>query len=153
MPEHKDYYAGLGSGRDDIKVEDVYDAWADAGRAKIIADTQNPFHIEVRFLGGLTEEQKQAFRTAADKWASVIVGDLVDIQLPDGTIIDDVRIDAAGVRIDGPGRVLGRAGPDDLRPLAAGLHAFLPYTGGMEFDVDDIPRIIDEGIWDDVIVH
>src|SRR5688572_1094948 len=119
------YYAGFGSGRDDVKVDEVYDARADAGRARELAATENPFHIEVRFLGGLTEEQKQAFRTAADTWASVIVGDLVDIQLPDGTIIDDVRIDAAGVDIDGPGRVLGRAGPDELRPVEAGRHAFL----------------------------
>ena len=153
MSDQTSCYAGLGSGRDDVRVEEVYDARADVARAEKLAETQNPFHIEVRFLGGLTEDQKQAFRTAADKWASVIVGDLVDIQLPDGSIIDDVRIDAAGVAIDGPGRVLGRAGPDQLRPPEAGRHAFLPYIGGMEFDLADIPRMVADGLWDDVIVH
>ncbi len=141
----REYYAGLGSGRDDVQVEDIYDARTQ--------NVENPFHIEVRFLGGLTNEQKKAFVTAADKWASVIVGDLVDVQLPDGTIIDDVRIDAAGVLIDGPGRVLGRAGPTGLRPPEAGKQALLPYAGSMEFDVDDIPRMIDDDLWDDVIVH
>ena len=57
-----------------MEVEEVYDARADAARAQELANIQNPFHIEVRFLGGLTEEQKQAFRTAADTWASFIRG-------------------------------------------------------------------------------
>jgi hypothetical protein len=153
MSEQKAFFAGLGSGRDDVQVEDTYDAWASPERAKELAATENPFHIEVRFLGGLTTEQQQAFKDAADRWAQVIVGDLLDVTLPDGTVIDDVRIDAAGVFIDGPGRVLGRAGPDDLRPLEAGDEAFLPYTGGMEFDTADIPRMMNEGVWDDVIMH
>jgi Leishmanolysin len=152
MSEEKAFYAGLGSGLDSVKVEEVYDARADRDVAKRVADTENPFHIEVRFLGGLTEEQKQAFRTAADRWAEVIVGDLEDVALPDGTQVDDVRIDAAGVTIDGPGRVLGRAGPRLLRP-AGSTHEFLTITGGMEFDVADIPTMIAQDLWNTVIMH
>ncbi|SNS26637.1 Leishmanolysin [Geodermatophilus saharensis] len=146
------FFAGLGSGLDAVEVEEVYEARAREDVAKRIADTDNPFRIEVRFLGGLTEEQKQAFRTAADRWAEVIVGDLEDVELPDGTTVDDVRIDAAGVSIDGPGRVLGRAGPRLVRP-AGSTHEFLPITGGMEFDVDDIPTMMAQGLWDIVIMH
>jgi hypothetical protein len=152
MSEGKEFYAGLGSGLDTVKVEEVYEARADRSVAKRLADTENPFTIEVRFLGGLTDAQKQAFKDAADRWAEVIVGDLQDVELPDGTVIDDVRIDAAGVAIDGPGHVLGRAGPDLLRPEGS-THEFLTITGGMEFDVADIPKMIQDNLWDIVIMH
>ena len=152
MSETKGFYAGLGSGLDTVKAEEIYVARADRSVAKRLADTENPFTIEVRFLGGLTEHQKQAFKDAADRWAEVIVGDLQDVELADGTVIDDVRIDAAGVEIDGPGRVLGRAGPDLLRPEGS-THEFLTITGGMEFDVADIPRMIEDDLWDIVIMH
>jgi hypothetical protein len=146
------FYAGLGSGLAVVDVEDVYDARADRDAARRVADTENPFHIEVRFLGGLTEQQKQAFREAADKWAEVIVGDLEDVVLSDGANVDDIRIDAAGVSIDGPGRVLGRAGPRLLRP-AGSKHEFLPITGSMEFDVEDIPTMMTQNLWNTVIMH
>ena len=152
MSEVKEFYAGLGSGLDTVKVEEVYDARADLAVAKRLADTDDPFHIEVRFLGGLTDEQKQAFKDAADRWAQVIVGDLEDVELADGTVIDDVRIDAAGVAIDGPGRVLGRAAPRLLRPQGS-RDEFLTITGFMEFDVDDIPTMIEQGLWNTVIMH
>jgi hypothetical protein len=152
MSEVKEFYAGLGSGLDTVKVEEVYDARADRAVAKRVADTDNPFHIEVRFLGGLTEEQKQAFKDAADRWAQVIVGDLEDVRLPDGTVIDDVRIDAAGVVIDGPSRVLGRASPSLLRPQGS-RDEFLTITGFMEFDIEDIPTMIGHGLWNTVIMH
>ena len=152
MSETKGFYAGLGSGLDTVKAEEIYVARAERSVAKRLADTENPFTIEVRFLGGLTEHQKQAFKDAADRWAEVIVGDLQDVELADGTVIDDVRIDAAGVEIDGPGRVLGRAGPDLLRPEGS-THEFLTITGGMEFDVADIPRMIEDDLWDIVIMH
>ena len=152
MSEVKEFYAGFGSGLDTVKVEEVYDARADRAVAKRLADTDNPFHIEVRFFGGLTEEQKQAFKDAADRWAQVIVGDLEDVKLPDGTVIDDVRIDAAGVFIDGPGRVLGRAAPRLFRTQGS-RDEFLTITGFMEFDIDDIPTMIEQGLWNTVIMH
>jgi hypothetical protein len=57
MSEGKEFYAGLGSGLDTVKVEEVYEARADRSVAKRLADTENPFTIEVRFLGGLTDAQ------------------------------------------------------------------------------------------------
>src|SRR5262245_17629945 len=65
-------------------------ARADAARAKEIAGTDSPFTIEVRFLGGLTQTQQAAFAAAADRWATVIVGDL-----------PDVTLNIAALRIDG----------------------------------------------------
>jgi Leishmanolysin len=65
-----------------------------------------------------------------------------------GETIDDVRIDAEGARIDGPGAVLGQAGPVDLRPAT-----FLPATGIMSFDSADLARMEADGSLVSVIVH
>jgi len=53
----------------------TYRAVADFQRAREIANTTSPFTIEVRFLGGLTANQQDAFAAAADRWAKVIIGD------------------------------------------------------------------------------
>ncbi|HEY2203978.1 MAG TPA: leishmanolysin-related zinc metalloendopeptidase [Pseudonocardia sp.] len=130
----------------------TYRAVADTARARAVAGTGSPFTIEVRFLGGLTEGQRQAFRVAADRWSRIIVGDLPDATVG-GETVDDVRIDARGVAIDGPAGVLGRAGPTQLRPASAGASAYLPVTGTMEFDSADLAEMESGGTLDDVITH
>jgi hypothetical protein len=59
-----------------------------------------------------------------------------------------VRIDAEGVAIDGPGAILGQAGPVDLRP-----GSFLPATGVMSFDTADLAQMESDGSLVNVIVH
>ena len=59
-----------------------------------------------------------------------------------------MRIDAAGRQIDGPGRVLGQAGPIDLRP-----GSFIPATGIMSFDSADLDQMEQDGSLVSVIVH
>jgi hypothetical protein len=131
---------------------DSYYARADEGRAKELAATASPFTIEVRFIGGLSETQRAAFRTAADRWARVIVGDLPDVEV-DGEIIDDVLILAQGKAIDGVGKILGQAGPTRLRSSQAGTAALLPAKGRMTFDSADLARMEEEGTLVDVIIH
>jgi hypothetical protein len=131
---------------------DRYLARADLRRAATLADTGSPFTIEVRFLGGLTARQRAAFTAAADRWTSVIVGDLPPAQV-DGETVDDVLVLAQGTAIDGPGQVLGQAGPTHLRPAAAGAAALLPVKGAMSFDSADLATMEDEGTLDDVIAH
>jgi len=131
---------------------DHYTATADLRRASVLAATDSPFTIEVRFLGGLSDRQRAAFGTAADRWARVIVGDLPAVQL-DGETIDDVLILAQGTPIDGTGQVLGQAGPTHLRPAAAGAAALLPAKGAMSFDTADLATMEAEGTLDDVITH
>lgn len=77
--------------------------------------------------------------SAADRWAQVIVDDIPDVVIPVGDQadcelsgeVDDVAIIANFIPIDGPGNVLGRAGPLCLR------ESLLPISGIMEFDIDD----------------
>ena len=49
------------------------------------AAVASAYKIEVRFLGGLNTAQKNAFKAAADRWASVIVGDLPSVRV-DGRV-------------------------------------------------------------------
>ncbi|MGY1829123.1 leishmanolysin-related zinc metalloendopeptidase [Geodermatophilus sp. SYSU D01180] len=131
---------------------EIYHARADEAKAREIGQTDSPYHIEVRFLGGLTDSQKQVFRDAADRWARVIVGDLPAVAV-DGEVIDDVVIDAQGIPIDGVGGILGQAGPRLVRPPGAGRHAFLTIKGQMEFDTDDLASMEERGTLLDVITH
>jgi hypothetical protein len=129
-----------------------YHARADRDRAKALAATDSPFTIEVRFLGGLTAKQQAAFRTAADRWATVIVGDLPDV-LVDGELVDDVLILAQGKAIDGVGKILGQAGPSRLRPSGIGAGSLLPAKGRMTFDSADLASMEQKGTLIDVITH
>lgn len=113
---------------------------------------QSAYKIVVRFLGGLTTAQKNAFKTAAKRWTKVIVGDLPSV-LVGGEVIDDLLIEAQGVAIDGPGGILGQAGPTNLRPASAGVSAFLPAKGIMSFDTADLAQMQATGTLLDVITH
>ncbi len=131
---------------------ETYLAKADSKAAMTLAKAVSPFTIQVRFLGGLTTTQKNAFKAAADRWAKVIVGDLPNVMVG-GEVIDDVLIEAQGVAIDGPGQILGQAGPTRLRPASAGASAFLPAKGKMQFDTADLAAMQSAGTLTDVITH
>ena len=130
----------------------TYQARADVKRTRALSATTSPFAIDVRFVGGLTARQRRAFANAADRWTKVIVGDLPAVRV-DGETIDDILILAQGVPIDGPGRVLGQAGPTHIRPRNAGAAAFLPVKGIMSFDTADLTKMESAGTLDDVITH
>jgi hypothetical protein len=116
------------------------------------AAIESAYEIEVRFVGGLTTTQKNAFKTAAKRWSKVIVGDLPSV-IVSGEVIDDLLIMAQGVPIDGPGKILGQAGPTHLRPASAGANAFLPAKGLMSFDTADLAKMQADGTLVDVITH
>src|SRR5262245_9015458 len=116
------------------------------------AAVASAYKIEVRFLGGLNTAQKNAFKAAADRWASVIVGDLPSVRV-DGEVIDDLLILAQGTAIDGPRGILGQAGPTHIRPASAGQFKFLPVKGMMSFDSADLAEMQRDGTLKDVITH
>jgi hypothetical protein len=135
-----------------VATYESYRARADSSRAEIVAATTSPFTIEVRFLGGLNARQRAAFTAAADRWTRIIVGDLPRVRV-DNELVDDVLILAQGVSIDGPGRILGQAGPTHLRPASAGGAAFLTAKGLMSFDTADLAAMENAGTLNDVITH
>ena len=115
----------------------------------------SPFRIEVTFPDfSLTPNQRDVFAAAARRWSKVITSDLANI---DG--IDDLRITATGVAIDGAYGVLGQAGPTGIRPNTVGQqyegsdNDGLPYTGAMQFDTADLSRMEQDGTLEGVITH
>jgi hypothetical protein len=137
--------------RDGKKVES-YLAHASVKVGASASAIMSAYKLEVRFLGGLTPAQKNAFKDAADRWTKVIVGDVPSV-LVDGEVIDDLLILAQGVEIDGPGGILGQAGPTHLRPASATKNAFLPAKGIMSFDTADLAQMQSDGTLLDVITH
>ncbi|MDZ4673492.1 MAG: leishmanolysin-related zinc metalloendopeptidase, partial [Gemmatimonadota bacterium] len=120
---------------------------------------QGGYHIDVRFVGlEPSPAQRAAFDAAVVRWEQVILGDLVDEVgpiPPAGTLcnavdgnVDDVVIFAKLEAIDGPGGVLGSAGPCWVRD-----DNNLTVVGGMRFDVADLANLEASGQLQSVILH
>ena len=106
------------------------------------------FDIQIVFGAGLTATQQAAFAAAELRLESIITGDLPDVIDPLLGAIDDVRIVASGIAIDGVGGILGQAGPDNVRPVS-----FLPFSGTMQFDTADLAALEASGQLQDTILH
>ena len=122
-------------------------------------DTQS-YHIDVRFITAMTSAQQAAFTLAAAKWESVIFGDVPDVQVTVASnscgkgspglfeTIDDIVIFAIIDSIDGPGKILGQAGPCFVRSQNN-----TPIVGVMQFDSADVATLIAGGTFGLVIQH
>ena len=123
---------------------------------------QPGFSITLRFTNGATSAQKAFFDVAAARWQSIITGDVPNTtgaipargcgnSFPTPAFsggIDDVLIDVVLQPIDGPGAVLGAAGP-----CLARSEDNLTLYGIMMFDTADLAYMADLGIFDEVVVH
>ncbi len=117
------------------------------------------FNISLKFLLPPTERQEEVFNDAAGRWERIIIGDVPSFTgiIPssfegfppavDGTL-DDIVIEVALAPIDGPGGILGQAGPSFVR-----TDDFLTLSGVMFFDVDDLDFLESLDLFEDVIVH
>ena len=118
------------------------------------------YDIDLRFLSSLSPSVQQAFVDAVARWESVVIGDLPDVpvNVPSGwcfqgqpaidETIDDLLIFADVTFIDGPGGILGRAGPCAIRSANK-----LTVFGLMQFDEDDLSELEAQGTLGNVIVH
>jgi len=104
------------------------------------------FDIQFSF-SGLTASQRAIFEQAAQKWESIIVGDLPNATF-NSVVVDDLLISASSVAIDGRGNILGQAGPDRFRSGSR-----LPYHGTMQFDSADMAAMEANGTLFGVILH
>jgi hypothetical protein len=138
-------------------------AAAVAGTALATAFTEtgvSPFNIDLRFVTTPTAAQRAAFTAAANRWESVIVGDLPDARLNApadscgkgspaiNEVVDDVVIVVILKSIDGPGGVLGQSTPCYIRN--SGL---LTVLGEMEFDTADLDAVQSAGLLPTVVLH
>jgi len=118
------------------------------------------FNIGLRFLSPATPSQRQAFSDARIRWEAAITADLAGgfLEAAAGTCgtgspalsqnVDDLIILVNTVENDGPGGVLGVAGPCYVRTTGD-----LPILGIMEFDVADLDTLEARGFLSSVILH
>jgi hypothetical protein len=127
-----------------------------------LANAVGDYTITLRFINPPTTDQRQFFEVAAAKWQGVLGADVPDasgtiparscgnsIKTPSfsGTV-DDVLIDVLLEPIDGPGAVLGSAGPCLVRNSD-----LLTLYGVMRFDTDDLAFLQQNNVLDEVVVH
>jgi hypothetical protein len=133
---------------------------ADRRATKLGGPDRGRFNITLKFVTPVTSRQLQVFDEAAGRWERIIIGDVPSIT---GTIpsafqglppvannetIDDIIIEVALAPIDGPGNILGQAGPVYVRNVDN-----LPLSGVMFFDIDDLALLEEYDLFEDVIVH
>ena len=121
---------------------------------------QSSFHITLRFLTSTTDRQRLAFERAVARWRKVVIGDLPDVVMNTpanscgvgepalAETVDDVLIFVQIGNIDGPGGILGGAGPCTYRSTG-----HLTITGVMQFDAADLQELEITNQLDDVILH
>ena len=117
------------------------------------------YHIDVRFLVPTSPTRMAVFAAAASRWESLIYGDVPDrlLNRPAGgcggvlpaisETVDDIIIFAVLDSIDGPGKILGQAGPCTVRGDGE------PVTGVMVFDTADVAGLEAAGQFALVIEH
>ncbi|CAG2532611.1 Leishmanolysin [Maribacter dokdonensis] len=125
--------------------------------AKSSNATKGRYNITLKYLLPPTERQVEVFEAAAARWERIIIKDVPDVAgpipsaftgFPDIDTIDDLVIEVALAPIDGPGGILGQAGPQFVR-----TEDFLSLTGVMFFDVDDLDFLEEIDLFEEVIVH
>jgi len=119
-----------------------------------------PFAIDLVYVTNQpTTGQAQAFALAQQRWEAIITGDLPDdcASLPPNSCgpspaidqpIDDLLIFVSLGPIDGPGGILGQAGPCFLHTVGV-----LRAIGQMTFDVADLDAIEAAGLLEGVMLH
>ncbi len=120
--------------------------------------TGGGFDVDLCFTTEISPAQRLIFERAAVRWGTVIVGDLPDVSANVVTPcldplhlrmnIDDVLIFVSVRDIDGPGNILGQAGPCRIR-----ANEGLPVIGLMEFDRADFDRLQGSNVLEAVILH
>lgn len=115
----------------------------------------DPFGITLVYPAGspLTAAQRDVFAQAARRWAQVITAGLPQVpgvRLSSGetVTVDDLVIVVNSAAMDGPGGVLGQAGPRQVRPGTA-----LPLWGEMQLDSADLALLEQGGRLQGVVLH
>jgi hypothetical protein len=126
------------------------------------AQTQSEYSIDVRFTDTTPTTHQATFLSAVNRIRAIVVGDvpeeaLIDLDAsrcgaPTGQLlnetVDDVIIYADIRDLDGPGKILGRAGPCFIRD-----NSLLTVIGFMQFDAADVANMVSSGRFESVVMH
>lgn len=130
----------------------------------VVYEPSEGFDIElVYFDESFTASQKDAFDAAVARWQEVVIDDLEDVYVQRATsgscgrnepaldrVVDDVVVFATSFT-DGPGGLLGAAGPCLLR--GGGTDEGTALIGYMEFDTADLDNLEASGALEATITH
>jgi hypothetical protein len=109
------------------------------------------YNITIEFKGTWTTDLYNIFVQAADKFTSLIIGELPDVTVFGSKggpkTVDDILITAELGNIDGLYGILGQAGPTAVRTDSS-----LPATATMKFDIADVNAMGLEA-FADVVLH
>lgn len=124
-----------------------------SGQAVIVDNDESQFDVAVQFLDeGLTVNQQAEVLAAAERWTSIITGDLPDalITFPDGqqVLIDDLGVLVQVASLDGNTLAQGGVVESTLRPDSR-----LPAIGAVVINADTLPILDATGQLGTVILH
>lgn len=115
--------------------------------------------ITLDFSGTMTDIQRQTFIDAADFWNSAITGYHLSYNYSGQIQLHGLTITASVPAIDGPGLVLGSAGPQtatyyDNNPVGQPTVAlYYTSTGAMQFDSADVDPMVANNTFYGVVLH
>ena len=129
---------------------------------KFGATVLSDFEVVVRFFGEPpTGDIAASFTNAGSRVRALVTGDIADVPLTNfdasrcgvanetlSELVDDILIYATVTTIDGPGKILGSAGPCIIRSASR-----LAVIGVMRFDIDDLTNLASTGRLEPVILH
>lgn len=103
---------------------------------------------------GVVDYFKQSFIDAKEKWSKVLIADdgRQHVMQESGLVVDDVWIEAAAVRRDGKGGLLGFAGWTKAW-YDSRSKKWKPMSGLMGFDAYDVKGLRDRGTFHKVVIH
>ena len=122
------------------------------------------YDIELILIDEVSESIRAAFDDAVDYWSGILARtELPNVPLsgdypfgcwdittgPTLSVVDDLAIVASVREIDGRDGILASAGFCGIRGGEGGL----PFMGAMQFDVDDLERLEENGDMEEVILH
>ncbi len=122
------------------------------------------FDIDLILIDDVSESIQAAFDDAVEYWSSILAGtELSDVPVTDDfelgcwdiktqqkvPTVDELVIVASVREIDGRFGILASAGFCGVRQGEGGL----PFMGAMEFDVDDLAWLEENGDMEEVILH
>ncbi len=119
------------------------------------------YNVTLRYISSISPARQAVFDAAAAKWSSIITGDVPNVAMniaagSCGTnspalneTVDDVLIFVTVDSIDGPGTILGSAGPCYIRTS----NSRLSIIGRMTFDSADVAMLEAGGTFNAVILH
>jgi hypothetical protein len=151
-----------------IQVSSAGQSSTKAFTIRVVPDDPGAFTITTFPVVPIPASIQPHLDSAKTRWERAIAGDLTTVSVPagllgasscggfgdevNGTTVDDVLMIINIAPIDGPGQVLGQAGPCAIRGDAS-LDASLPFVGVLTLDAEDLTPIAGESTVTDIVFH